>query len=66
MSEVGDTREAVTDPNGLYAGAKIDETTLVPGKDARLGKTTLASWLTTPAAQAQNKSAQSTAKAAKN
>jgi uncharacterized protein YbjT (DUF2867 family) len=65
MQEVGDAREVVTDPNGLYAGAKIDDSTLVPGKDARLGATTLAAWLTTPVAQAQNKAAQSTAKAAK-
>ena len=66
MAEVGDTREAVTDPNGPYAGARIDDTTLVPGKGARLGETTLAAWLTTPVALAQNKSAQSAAKAAKN
>lgn len=65
MLEVGDTREAVTDPNGPYAGAKIDDTTLVPGKDARLGETTLQAWLTTPAAQPQTKTAQATAKAAK-
>jgi uncharacterized protein YbjT (DUF2867 family) len=66
MIEVGDTREVVTDPNGPYAGAKIDDTTLVPGKDARLGETTLKVWLGTPAAQAQNKGAQNTAKAGKN
>jgi uncharacterized protein YbjT (DUF2867 family) len=66
MMEVGDTREVETDPNGPYAGAKIDDTTLVPGKDARLGETTLKLWLATPAAQAQNKGAQNTAKAAKN
>jgi uncharacterized protein YbjT (DUF2867 family) len=72
MLEVGDTREAVTDPNAPYAGAKIDDTTLVPGKGALLGETTLEMWLTTPVAQAQNKAAQSTAptraaaKAAKN
>jgi uncharacterized protein YbjT (DUF2867 family) len=67
MTEVGDTREAVTDPKGPYAGAQIDDTTLVPGKGARLGETTLAAWLTTPVAQAQNKSTQSAAaKAAKN
>jgi uncharacterized protein YbjT (DUF2867 family) len=61
MQEVGDTRPVVTDPNGLYAGAKIDDSTLVPGKGARLGPTTLAAWLTTPVAHAQ-----ATAKAAKN
>ena len=67
MAEVGDTRAAVTDPNGLYAGAKIDDATLVPGKGARLGETKLEAWLKTPVALAQNKGAQSaTAKAAKN
>ena len=66
MLEVGDTRNVVTDPKGPYAGAQIDDTTLVPGKNARLGETTLALWLATPAAQAQNKAAQNVAKAAKN
>jgi uncharacterized protein YbjT (DUF2867 family) len=66
MHETGDTREAVTDPDAPYAGAKIDDTTLVPGKGARLGETTLAMWLATPAAQAQNKPTQTATKAAKN
>ena len=66
MLDVGDTREVVTDPNGPYAGAQLDDTTLVPGKNARLGETTLEMWLATPVAQAQNKAAQTVAKAAKN
>jgi uncharacterized protein YbjT (DUF2867 family) len=61
MAEVGDTRPVVTDPNGPYAGAQIDDTTLVPGKSARLGETTLKVWLTTPVALTQNKPAQNTA-----
>jgi uncharacterized protein YbjT (DUF2867 family) len=64
MREVGDTREVVTDPKGPYAGAQLDDTTLVPGKDAQLGETTLASWLATPAAQAQIKSTEHATKAA--
>jgi uncharacterized protein YbjT (DUF2867 family) len=69
MREVGDTREAVTDPNGPYAGARIDDTTLVPGKGARLGETTLEVWLTTLVAKAQEKpaaAAQAAAKVARN
>jgi uncharacterized protein YbjT (DUF2867 family) len=66
MLQVGDTREVVTDPNAPYAGAKIDDTTLVPGKDARLGKTTFEMWLTTPAAHPPAKNAQAAAKTAKN
>jgi uncharacterized protein YbjT (DUF2867 family) len=65
MLETGDTREVVTDPNAPYAGAQIDDTTLVPGKDARLGETTLKVWLTTPVAQAQNKAAHAAAQVAK-
>jgi uncharacterized protein YbjT (DUF2867 family) len=66
MAEVGDTRPVITDPKGPYAGAQIDDNTLVPGKGARLGETTLKQWLATPTAQAQSKNAQSVAKAAKN
>ena len=64
MAQLGDTREVVTDPNAPYAGAQIDDGTLVPGEDARLGETTLEMWLTTPAAQAQVQNAK--AKAAQN
>ena len=46
-----DTREVVADPNALYSGAKIDEKTLVPGKNASLGETRYETWLTQPAAQ---------------
>jgi uncharacterized protein YbjT (DUF2867 family) len=72
MIQVGDTREVVTDPNGLYAGARIDDSTLVPGKGARLGETTFEMWLTTPAAHPPAKTEQpaapahATAKAANN
>ncbi len=66
MLEVGDTRDVVTDPKGPYAGAQIDDSTLVPGKGARLGETTLAAWLATPVAQAQNKPVQAKANVAKN
>ncbi|MBR0775382.1 NAD(P)H-binding protein [Bradyrhizobium diazoefficiens] len=42
----GDTRPVVGDPTGPYYGAPIDDTSLVPLGEARLGKTSLANWLT--------------------
>jgi uncharacterized protein YbjT (DUF2867 family) len=66
MIEVGDTRQAATDPSGPYAGAQIDDSTLVPGKNALLGKTTLNEWLATPVAKSQEKLAQAAANVAKN
>src|SRR5262249_43649187 len=40
LEQLGDHREIVTDPNALYSGARIDDTTLVPGRGASLGQTT--------------------------
>jgi len=40
-----DPREVVADRKALYAGAKLNERTLVPGDQARLGKTTFEAWL---------------------
>ena len=51
LAELNDPREVVTDPDARYAGAKVDEQTLVPGKGARLGTTSLEIWLTQPAAK---------------
>jgi uncharacterized protein YbjT (DUF2867 family) len=51
LVQLGDAREVVTDPDARYSGAKVEERTLVPGKDARLGKTSLETWLTQPAAK---------------
>ena len=44
-----DPREVVADPNATYYGVKVSERTLLPGNDARLGRTRLATWLTLPA-----------------
>ncbi|NUR10431.1 MAG: SDR family oxidoreductase [Bradyrhizobium sp.] len=41
----GDTRAVVGDPKALYYGAPIDDTSLNPLGEARLGKTPLATWL---------------------
>ncbi|MCK1742983.1 SDR family oxidoreductase [Bradyrhizobium sp. 139] len=43
----GDTRPVTADPTAPYYGAPIDDTTLNPLGEARLGKTTLAKWLAT-------------------
>jgi uncharacterized protein YbjT (DUF2867 family) len=45
LASLEDPREVVADPNARYAGAKLSERTLVPGNNARLGKTSFDSWL---------------------
>jgi uncharacterized protein YbjT (DUF2867 family) len=51
LAGLNDPREVVADPNARYSGALIDDRTLVPGKDARLGETHFADWLKSPASQ---------------
>jgi len=51
LASLNDPREVVADPNERYSGAKISETTLLPGNNARLGETRFETWLTQPAAQ---------------
>jgi len=46
-----DPREVIADPNARYSGAKISETTLVPGNNARLGETRFETWMAQSAAQ---------------
>jgi uncharacterized protein YbjT (DUF2867 family) len=46
LASLKDSREVVADPNALYSGAKLDEKTLVPGNNARLGETRFETWLT--------------------
>ncbi len=40
-----DPREVVADPDARYYGIKLNDKTLVPGKDARLGQTRFKTWL---------------------
>jgi uncharacterized protein YbjT (DUF2867 family) len=40
-----DPREVVVDPHATYYGIKVNDKTLVPDDDARLGKTRFATWL---------------------
>jgi uncharacterized protein YbjT (DUF2867 family) len=46
----GDSREVISDPNATYFGAKIDDGSLIPGKDAHLGTTRFDDWLKTTGA----------------
>jgi uncharacterized protein YbjT (DUF2867 family) len=40
-----DPRTVIADPGAGYFGVEVDERTLVPGKDARLGETHFEAWL---------------------
>jgi uncharacterized protein YbjT (DUF2867 family) len=51
LATLNDPREVVADPDAPYSGAKINERTLLPGNNARLGETRFETWLTQPAAQ---------------
>src|SRR5580765_3256373 len=51
LSQLNDSRDVIADPNARYSGAKVDDRTLVPGKDARLGATRFETWVTLPAAK---------------
>lgn len=50
LASLNDPREVITDPEALYSGAKINEKTLVPGNNARLGETRFETWLAQSAA----------------
>ena len=45
LKAVGDPREVVRDPEPRHFGARIEERTLVPLGEARLGRITLDEWL---------------------
>ena len=51
LASLRDPREVIADPNARYDGAKISETTLLPGNNARLGESRFETWLTQSAAQ---------------
>jgi uncharacterized protein YbjT (DUF2867 family) len=52
LTPLNDSREVIADPNARYSGAKLDERTLVPGSNARLGETRFETWLTQSAGKA--------------
>jgi uncharacterized protein YbjT (DUF2867 family) len=54
-----DPRDVVGDPHAPYYGIVLSEKTLVPGKDARLGKTRFETWLNQQKGQISGKNPQS-------
>lgn len=58
-----DPREVVADPTARYYGITVDEKTLIPGKDARLGQTRFETWLSQSKGQGPSANPQSTAAA---
>jgi uncharacterized protein YbjT (DUF2867 family) len=44
MGETGDTRQLIADPDSLYFGAALNDQSLVPGKNPRLGKIRYEDW----------------------
>jgi len=48
LSARKDPRKVVADPRATYFGAQLSERSLVPGPNARLGKTRFAEWLAQP------------------
>jgi uncharacterized protein YbjT (DUF2867 family) len=48
LTELGDPREVIPDPQARYFGALLDERTLVPATRARLSPTRFADWLRRP------------------
>jgi nitrite reductase/ring-hydroxylating ferredoxin subunit len=58
LSARNDPREVIADPRARYAGGLLDERTLLPGPDTRLGETRFEDWLSRsirqiPASKAQ-------------
>jgi uncharacterized protein YbjT (DUF2867 family) len=52
LASLSDSREVIADPDARYSGAKLDERTLIPGENARLGDTRFETWLTQSAGKA--------------
>ena len=65
LASLNDPREVIADPNARYAGARVNEKTLVPGNNPRLGGTRFETWLTQAGVQvpgAQSRPASTTRK----
>jgi len=45
LSATGDSRAVITDPKALYYGTPINDQSLTPGKNPRLGPTRFSEWL---------------------
>jgi uncharacterized protein YbjT (DUF2867 family) len=53
LASRGDPRAVVADAHARYFGAELDDDTLLPGRDARLGTTRFADWLDAERSQDQ-------------
>jgi hypothetical protein len=45
LNATGDARTVITDPKALYFGIAVDDRSLTPGDNPRLGSTRFADWL---------------------
>ena len=45
LTATGDARQVTTDPQARYYGAEVDDRSLTPGDNPRLGPTRFADWL---------------------
>ena len=52
LKAIGDPREVVRDPEALYWGGRVEEHSLVPLGEARLGRIALDEWVRRPRAEA--------------
>ncbi len=51
LSATGDARKVITDANARYYGIEVNDQSLVPGHNARLGSTHFAEWLSQSASR---------------
>ena len=55
LSATGDARKVITDEKTGYFGIKVNDQSLVPGNEARLGPTHYADWLSRSASQKEHR-----------
>ena len=51
LSATGDARKVITDPKALYFGIAVNDQSLTPGDNPRLGPTRFEDWLRQPKAR---------------
>jgi uncharacterized protein YbjT (DUF2867 family) len=47
LTATGDARTAITDPKALYYGIEVNDQSLIPGDNPRIGPTRFEDWLLT-------------------
>lgn len=65
LSATGDARKVVTDPNARYYGIEVNDQSLVPGDNPRLGSMRFAEWLSRTASQKKSPASNLSKKVAK-